>query len=476
MISLTDKAIDIRDLTYFNFLSNLQGNILKGHGRNFTNNIFIKFHANKRQAVKSWLSSFADAHVTCALTQLRETEQFKRNKVSGGTFSAIYISSAGYKYLENTTSLPTAFESSFLNGMKNAGLNDPDPSKWDAGFGNDIHLMLLIADSDQKKVDVLVKSVVDDLRDNGNAGKNPLGEILTIEYGSAIRNVNGDGLEHFGYVDGISQPLFLKEDVEEYNQSLVPVYNPIANKVDVAAELGLVVVPDPFATNPKDDAFGSYFVFRKLEQKVRSFKKHEKQLATKLGLDGDDRERAGAMIIGRFEDGTPVTLSPEAGIFQSGIANNFDYASDAQGAKCPFHAHIRKSNPRQPGDDLHKMARRGIPFGHRGTNTDVDPDFEQMPTGGVGLLFMSFQASLANQFEFIQKAWVNDPDFPSSGTGKDPLIGQTNPPTHTSTGTFPATWDDPSSLKSEPFTDFVTMKGGEYFFAPSIAYLKGLEK
>lgn len=471
MTLLTEKAIDVRDLKYFKFLSNLQGNILKGHGRNYTNNVFINFKAGKKDQVKAWLKSFTEDHVTCALTQLKETEVFKRNNISGGTFSAVLISASGYKYLEGVPNLPAAFEKSFVDGMKKAQLNDPAPSTWDPGLADDIHIMILIADSDSDKVSVLTKSILDDILDNGNESKDPLGTILTIEYGNAIRNVNGDGLEHFGYVDGISQPLFLKGDVDTYNQNLVPTYQPAANKVDVAAELGLVITNDPFITDTTQDAFGSYFVFRKLEQKVRDFKEHEKQLASTLGLQGEDKERAGAMIIGRFEDGTPITLNPEAGIYQSGIANNFDYANDAQGAKCPFHGHIRKANPRHIGDNVHVMARRGIPFGQRGTNTDIDPDFAQMPTGGVGLLFMSFQHSLANQFEFIQKKWVNDVNFPSTGTGKDPLIGETNPPSSSSTGKFAKKWGDATTLTSSAFPDFVTMKGGEYFFAPSIAYL-----
>jgi hypothetical protein len=42
-------------------------------------------------------------------------------------------------------------------------------------------------------------------------------------------------------------------------------------------------------------------VFRKLEQNVRRFKQVEEDPADALELTGDDRERAGAMIVGRFE-------------------------------------------------------------------------------------------------------------------------------------------------------------------------------
>ena len=79
------------------------------------------------------------------------------------------------------------------------------------------------------------------------------------------------------------------------------------DKWDPSEPLKRVLVADP-ATNAAD-SFGSYFVFRKLEQNVRGFKVREQELADALGLVGDERERAGAMAVGRFEDGTPLALS-----------------------------------------------------------------------------------------------------------------------------------------------------------------------
>ena len=54
------------------------------------------------------------------------------------------------------------------------------------------------------------------------------------------------------------------------------------------------------------------------------------------------------MIVGRFDDGTPLTLQRTDGAAQA-IMNNFTYDSDGDGHKCPFHAHIRKTNPRGSG-------------------------------------------------------------------------------------------------------------------------------
>ena len=101
-----------------------------------------------------------------------------------------------------------------------------------------------------------------------------------------------------------------------------------------------MLVADPF--NTAKDAFGSYFVFRKLEENVRGFKAAEKKLGeTDLMLTGEDVERAGAMIIGRFEDGTPVELSDEAGMIKSYVINDFDYKERGR-----FKMSLSRSHPK----------------------------------------------------------------------------------------------------------------------------------
>lgn len=464
MINLNQKAIDARDLKFDDLFLNLQGNILKGHGRNHTTNIFVKFSAGKLPETKIWLKDFGENVVTSCKTQLRETERFQRNKVPGGMFFGIYFSAKGYEYLEKTAANPNPLskfqDPSFVQGMKNAALQDPAVNDWEEGFQQEIHAMILMADVDENKLGAKAKELIEEIK--------TFGEIVTIEYGNAIRNANNDGLEHFGYVDGISQPLFFKDQVDENNvANLQPL------KFDPSAELDLVLISDPFVNATTPDAFGSYFVFRKLEEDVRGFKEDEEKLADFLGLTDDDKERAGAMIVGRFEDGSPVTLSDTDKMLGSGIMNNFNYADDSKGAKCPFHAHIRKTNPRRNNNDKkHIMARRGITYGHRNVSTEVDPVFEQMPHGDVGLLFMSFQKSIVNQFEFIQKTWANDKNFPHNNDGLDPIIGQGQPPT--STGKFAVKYGDQTTLKTASFDEFVHLKGGEYFFAPSIPYLTNL--
>lgn len=316
----------------------------------------------------------------------------------------------------------------------------------------------------------------------------------------AIRNAAGQGIEHFGYVDGRSQPLLLLEDIEKEAEAGIAHWDP-------TFPLNAALVHDPVPPNPQNptvtdpNAFGSFFIFRKLEQKVAGFKTREQDLADALSLTGDDRERAGALVVGRFEDGTPVTTA--ATPHGTTPRNDFNYNADGgfgQTARCPFHAHIRKTNPRgsggnepEPDERLHIMPRRGIPYEDmpRAVLPDALPEVHSraefttkvlplLPTGNVGLLFMAYNSKLDKQFVFTQHSWANDLSFPanhapvgSPGPGIDGVIGQG--PNNPAGQIYDKAWDNlGGGTAAFDFKGFVQMKGGEYFFAPSIFFLRNL--
>ncbi|HEV7516231.1 MAG TPA: peroxidase, partial [Thermoanaerobaculia bacterium] len=224
--------------------------------------------------------------------------------------------------------------------------------------------------------------------------------------------------------------------------------------------------------------FGSYLVFRKLEQRVASFLATEQGLATALGLLGADRERAGAMAVGRFRNGTPLALcpAPPPGNVKAHNFNDFNYFKEAEtGASCPLHAHIRRLNPRttshvaMAGERGHRIVRRSIPYGRRQGQDENPPTLKDAPDTGVGMLFMSFQANIADQFAFLQKVWANDTQKPEEARdGIDPLIGQAKGrPTK-------QLWSPRRCGKPNTAFDFaghVGLLGGEFFFAPSIPFL-----
>jgi deferrochelatase/peroxidase EfeB len=86
------------------------------------------------------------------------------------------------------------------------------------------------------------------------------------------------------------------------------------------------------------------------------------------------------------------------------------FAADPEGATTPLAAHIRKANPRGPGDADRRIFRRGYPL------IAATPDGAQR-----GLVFICFGRTITTQFEFVTRAWTTNPNFPRPGAGLDTL-------------------------------------------------------
>jgi Dyp-type peroxidase family len=444
-------------------LGELQPNILKAHVRDHLSALFLAF-GDAAQG-RSFLVSVT-GKMKSAKAHLEEVGAFKTGGGAGTPYVGVGLTAAGYRALDVET-FPQ--DEAFLRGMAAADtrrmLNDPPRSTFDPGYHAEIHAVVLVGDATDKAMTARRNEILDLLPDSAT--------VLAEETGLGRVNARGEGIEHFGYVDGRSQPLFLTEDVdaEKNNTDGINVWNP-------AAPLGQVLVPDTAAPDPGVH-FGSYFVFRKLEQNVRRFKQAEADLADTLGLAGEDRERAGAMLIGRFEDGTPLTTQREDGA-ESPVSNNFTYDSDRAALKCPFQAHIRKTNPRgsggaedPAGERQHLMARRGVTYGERPDDPNADVPPAARPSGGVGLLFMAFNSVLGNQFEFTQAIWADNPGFPivdGVTPGLDPVIGQGE----RGSSDYTVDWGGSAQRTAGPVPQAVTLRGGEYFFMPSLAFLRSL--
>lgn len=170
--------------------------------------------------------------------------------------------------------------------------------------------------------------------------------------------------------------------------------------------------------------------------------------------------------------------------------NDFEFGDDAEGRRCPYAAHIRKSYPRnditpaagaaatdfakregsEANTQTHRVMRRGIPFGEEVTNAESE---SQKTSLDRGLMFVCYQTSIEDQFEFIIKNWVNNASFTQPGTGQDPLLGQASGASR-ARSFVGATINYPSGSKGPPValpSDFIVPTGGAYLFAPSIAAL-----
>ncbi len=478
--TLLDKPIAWKEWTtdgdLLSLLADLQANIFKGHGRDHTQNIFLSFEGMGTQQISDLLRDLSFV-TTSALEQLREAAAFSAAKVSGGTVICVMLSVGGYGKL-GIPSANVPGDLAFRAGMRTRGrlnpmtftsipgfnapsINDPDKAKWEFGGawdpGKDApDAMVLVADDDAALVGNSAGALRRVFAKHGAT-------VLGFDTGLAQRrnqpagSPKGEGIEHFGYVDGVSQPLFLAEDLPHPLGAWDETFKP-----------SQFIVPDP--GNPTTFSCGSYFVYRKLEQNVKKFKHQEDQLANALGLAGPEQERAGALVVGRFEDGTPIALSqaPLAGV----PTNDFDYTG-SHGSKCPFRAHVRKTNPRTPGDMSERsriMARRGITYGERKS------DFSDEPEKNVGLLFMAYMSDINEQFEFTQSAWANNPNFPDADIGIDVVIGQPKNPPPAAHNAWEDAWSNPFRMATFDFQQSVTLMGGDYFFAPSISFLQSSGK
>ncbi len=457
---LQNKRLKVAD--FQDELSTIQGHILRPHGGNFQSILHLKFTGS--QAIVQNLIGMLP--ITSAAQQLKDSESYKQTGESQ-TFYGLYLSSKGVSFL-NINGLPKS--EAFEDGMENRNLRDPELENWESQFQNDkIDALLLIADDNIEDISVAIKSFEDSWKDEI--------QIIAIQKGQKLENEHGQAIEHFGYVDGISQPLFYYSDFTAMDKDGEAL--PIAEKHwNPEASLSLVLVKEEGY-----NGYGSFLVYRKLEQNIKRFKEQEALLAHSLGLTGDAEEMAGAMMVGRFENGLAIErLGTVIDVEDPSFDNDFSYKTDPDAQRCPYHAHIRKSNPR--GDNLrifgisdeeeraHRIVRRGITYDDIGRNGNLN--FK--PEGGVGLLFLCFQSSIENQFEFIQKNWVNNNDFPKPFTGIDPVIGQGQNRTDCNNQAAEQKWKGINGDSCpQSMSDFVRMRGGGYFYAPSITCIQSLK-
>jgi Dyp-type peroxidase family len=520
------QPIDHTDPQYQDVLQDLQGNILNGHGRNNSVHIFLTFpnpynNPDKIKALKQSIAQISK-DITSAKKQLDDADAWRKEGRDGGVFVHFSLSSSGYTKLgfpdakqpkgarlpipsgngappqprqepgpdeKNPKTLNIDYADVFQNGMKTRqyALLDPPVSAWESEYQKEIDALIIIAANKPADVSKKQAEITDKLKNIATVAKVEPGIILRRNF----KNTGEDQVvEHFGFTDGIGDPLFLKKYVDREEGDTA--------KYLFKARLNLVLMQDPFGT--KNVSFGSFLVFRKLDQNVQGFKKAEIALSQKLGISP---QLAGAMAVGRFEDGTPLVVSEKDG---GKNLNNFDHSQDNLGLKCPFQAHTRKTNPRLESvnkaglfaktkeEELgHRIARRAVSYG---SLSDLSGNPDNLPTGGVGLLFMCYQSDIWEQFEFIQRFWSNHPRFlePDMSysrnvenknydrTGLDAVSGQSQPnqsdPLIKEVPKPGQNWlkelDQPTKKTDVNFANFVTLKGGEYFFSPSITFLKNL--
>jgi deferrochelatase/peroxidase EfeB len=83
-----------------------------------------------------------------------------------------------------------------------------------------------------------------------------------------------------------------------------------------------------------------------------------------------------------------------------------------------------------------------------------------------GMLFACLCADIERQFEFVQQTWINSPNFHGLSNEPDPIVGtrSSNSRFTIPTPAGPVKLEQPDGGS---MNQFVTVRGGGYFFLPS---------
>jgi hypothetical protein len=98
-------------------------------------------------------------------------------------------------------------------------------------------------------------------------------------------------------------------------------------------------------------------------------------------------------------------------------------------------------------------------------------DGEVLPDGGRGLLFVAYNVRIVEQFEFIQSEWLNSGTAFGLGSDPDVIAGQWPAGDHR---TIAVGRGPNRGMAIRPAPRLVRMRGGEYFFVPSLPGLRAL--
>lgn len=412
-------------------------------------------------------------------------------------FTGKGLMALGYSNEENMHSFSREFREGMVTAHRQRLLGDfdnSDPSKWQWGGPNN------------ERVDIIImvfgrnESIADNYFQRLKQQFEPGLAVVHILDGKPLPKDR----EHFGFRDGISQPVIKGSNVAPAgnNNDIDPgefvlgykneygVYpdSPFVKVAQGNLEL-LPNNPGGYENDSTGKPFkdiglnGTYFVLRQLEQNVNGYWSFiKKQTVDENGIPNhEEATKIAAKMMGRWPSGAPLVKHPDKDPGGESDDNSFSYRTeDKEGEKCPFGSHIRRMNPRDqfeespPGISLkltrrHRIIRRVRSFGE----DFIGSAENHKPTGEVGLLFGCFNANISKQFEFIQYTWANSPKFKRLYDDPDPIIGVRECP---ATG-VKQNFTIPQKTVNRVIPNlqsFVTVKGGAYFFFPSITALRFL--
>jgi len=486
-------------------LADIQGFLTSGYGH-LAETAYLFVRIADASAARRWIDRL--------IPEITTSSRWPKSATTGRAIkpaSAINIAftAAGLAACGVPSSVLCTFAPEFREGIATpersqilGDRDDSDPARWEIGgpATAPIHAIVIVHADSEATLDKVCAAQRARFAESGGV----------IEIAGSVQRGHRPSTdrEPFGFHDGIAQPAirgfgpdagvptgeFILGYLNHYG--LIPPAPVVPLALDPGDVLPIFENDYHVGEGLRDlGRNGSYVVYRKLQQDVAAFWRFMRSEAARLGHD--DAEYIvwlASKCVGRWPSGAPLALAPERDDPAIGKRDAFLYAPDPDGLRCPLGAHVRRSNPRdvlkpyevpqsQHMTEAHRLLRRGRAYGPplfdaallEGPSSSVARAMlASIEDDGVarGIHFVCVNASIRSQFEFVQQTWCNNPRFGGLNDNKDPIIGD-----HRLDDESPSVMTIPgskSSLRTSALPRFVTVRGGAYFFMPSLTALQFL--
>lgn len=356
---------------------NIQGSILTGFNKSHRILLFLQVDRGKISGFKKWLKSqipfIATSDEVIAFNRLFKKTRGRRGREGAVKSTWTNISFSFSMLCALTPSAEDFRDEAFRDGLarRSGSLGDPVEGRYSAdnwfvgGPENEADVMLMIeADDRSDMLDEFsrIQESIDSMQDKYGQSIDPGISILFKDEGANLP-APLTGHEHFGFLDGVSQPGLRGLLSKNKNDVLTLRQNP--NKRDQKGDEGKIItaqgkpgqdllhpgefvfgyprqIPKPNEkfdgpnATPGDDSLekeplacggkgpagpkwaqdGSFLVYRRLHQDVGAFHRFLHDVASKFKIADPDNASAprlvGSRLVGRWPSGAPVLRSPDA--------------------------------------------------------------------------------------------------------------------------------------------------------------------
>ncbi len=295
-------------------LPEIQGIIISGYSHLvYSSYLFGSIQDSVR--AKQWIANLVPK-ITHSAWDINEKGKAKKpNSAVNIAFTAPGLLALGLPQ-DSLLTFPQEFREGMAQADRSRRLGDSggsDPSRWEVGGPSNepVHLLIILQTLTENELGSMRTEFAETMAKSG---------IKLICQEDAHRLA--DESEPFGFQDGISQPSIAgAPNVSASDPSAIPTGEFI---LGYSNSYG-ILPPSPTVPGVQDfGANGSFLVFRKLQQDVAQFRRYF------LGAskDATDCEHLMAKAVGRWKNGTPLTLSPDnddSRLSQAPQNNTFGY-------------------------------------------------------------------------------------------------------------------------------------------------------